>query len=120
MTLPHITPARAREIFDREKPFRPGWPATFEQAQQHPLISRVLILLAHKADQAAQSGRSSYPTGFDFAPPRNLADYPSEEINTPTGGALHRAMRRPYSTPATTGLDGKQLASGEKLDKDES
>jgi len=99
MTFPDDT---LRAIYTQQLPERPGWPRTFEAAMEHPLVSRVLVLLA-RSDQA-------------------LAHAIAQGVVTPRGGpwkARQRdpgSPRKPYSTPAPDGMDERTKSTGERPD----
>lgn len=96
-----------RSTWARERPYRPHWPATFDECAADPLISRVLDLLARKVP--TYSRRSVDRLGVLPMRPRELEADDVLEAERLARNVVHV----PRSPPM---LDRKRLASGERED----
>jgi hypothetical protein len=111
---PAPTLEQLRAKYDQERPHRPHWPATFEQAQAHPLVSRTLALLCRTA--AAPDRRSPRAlTAAERAAARALGSVRPVPLPTPAD-----PPRQPYRTRqlAPGEVDRRRAASGDDPSKD--
>lgn len=86
-----VSVEKLRGVYEREKPYRPNWPDSFDACMADPLISRTLALRARHELPAVQRRSWQGP---------HIAAAPAPQRHQP----------RP--------LDGKALASGERPEPD--
>lgn len=92
---PKPTEAQQRATFERYRHARPNWPATFEEAQQDPLVSRVLLALSQHVDRPAY-----------HKPPRRF-------VREACGTVIQ------HQRPKFTGIDFKSRCAGEREEPDD-
>lgn len=111
---PTPTDEQLRAKYDQERPHRPHWPATFEQAQAHPLVSRTLALLCRT--EAAPDRRSPRaPTAAERAAARARGSVRPVALPPPPD-----APPRPYRGRGLGPgeVDRRRAASGDDPSKD--
>ena len=84
-----------RAAFERQRPYHPTWPATFEAAMQDPVISRLIDIYARHVPAYSRKSADRLRIGWN-GPVR----VESKQIKPPI-------------------FDQKRLASGEKPEPDE-
>lgn len=106
-----ISERERRESYKREAPYRPHWPATFEEADAHPYYHALLISFARSIP--AFSRRRADVKRDSVGMPQAPLDVDLSDAGAPADAFVPVGPRH---GPLPLSEDRKRLASGERDD----